>query len=91
MPGLGLKGTSAHLKRRIVETGGVDSHIEAHIYNYIIMFMHYIMHIRFTCSHKFNIYYLQQVIHQKSFNASRRRERPLDHTWRTTSSKSGYP
>jgi hypothetical protein len=35
------------------------------------------MHIKFNCSHKFNIY-LQQVIQQKSFNkkASRRRERP---------------
>jgi hypothetical protein len=33
-----------------------NSHIETHKYNYIIMFMNYIMHIKFTCSYKLNIY-----------------------------------
>jgi hypothetical protein len=32
-----------------------NSHIEAHIYSYMIMFMHYIMYIKFTYSYKFNI------------------------------------
>jgi hypothetical protein len=60
-----------------------NSHIEAHIYNYIIMFMHYIMHIKFTCSHKFNIYNIYSKSYTKSHSklASRWEEavgRPLD-------------
>jgi hypothetical protein len=33
MQRLGFKGIATDLKRRIVEMDGVDSHIEAHIYN----------------------------------------------------------
>jgi hypothetical protein len=43
-----------------------NSHIEAHIFNYIIMFMHYIIHIKFTCSHKLNIYNIYSKSYTKT-------------------------
>jgi hypothetical protein len=70
------------------------SHIQAHtvithiieLLLYIIISCSCIMHIKFSCSHNFNIY-LQQVIQQKLAGGGE----ALDHPWRTTSSKSEHP